>query len=479
MSGWKSLPPLPMAPPRLVVVARAGARLTREGDEGTAAHPAEELARRNGASLRAPFGRTAAHRTEAAEAGSAAGRLTSFHHVVAPPERMADLAAQFRQLDDVEAAYLKPSADVGRANAMLPAADPAPLETPDFTLRQGYLNAAPEGIDARFAWNYAGGRGSGIRILDIEGAWQTTHEDLGLDAGMLAGGRPLNDPQRRSHGSAALGVIGARPNGFGIMGIASDAELRGISPFGDDMTSAMAIHRAANLLAPGDILLIEMHRPGPRFGFDETKEGQLGFIALEWWPDDQAAIQYATARGILVVEAAGNGAENLDDAIYDANPAPPAGPFPAFWRNPFRRTQIDTGAILVGAGAPPPGTHGKSFGANCGRMPFSNFGSALDAQAWGDAVTTCGFGDLQGGDSEDQWYTDSFSGTSSAAPIVARALACMQGALRGAGLTQLGPLEARQLLRGMGTPQPGGAERIGNRPDLRAILLHRIGRPQS
>ena len=56
-----------------------------------------------------------------------------------------------------------------------------------------------------------------------------------------------------------------------------------------------------------------MHRPGPRFNF-ATRADQRGYIAVEWWPDDFAAILNATNRGIIVVEAAGNGAENLDDA---------------------------------------------------------------------------------------------------------------------------------------------------------------------
>ena len=75
-----------------------------------------------------------------------------------------------------------------------------------------------------------------------------------------------------------------------------------------------------------------------------------GTIAIEWWPDDYAAIRNAVTRGILVIEAAGNGAENLDDAIYQA----PAPGFPAGWTNPFRRSNRDSGAIVVGAGAPLP-----------------------------------------------------------------------------------------------------------------------------
>ncbi len=41
-----------------------------------------------------------------------------------------------------------------------------------------------------------------------------------------------------------------------------------------------------------------------------------GYIAMEWWKDDFEAIRFATVKGIIVVRAAGNGAEDLDEPIY-------------------------------------------------------------------------------------------------------------------------------------------------------------------
>ncbi|HYW11698.1 MAG TPA: hypothetical protein VE871_07055 [Longimicrobium sp.] len=100
----------------------------------------------------------------------------------------------------------------------------------------------------------------------------------------------------------------------------------------------------------------------------------------------------------------------------------------------------------------------------------------MDAQGWGWEVTTAGwYGDLQGGPHETRWYTDGFGGTSAAVPIVAGALACVQGALSAAGCPRLAPLEARGLLRKTGSPQQNGpagpaTQRIGNRPDVREML---------
>ena len=175
------------------------------------------------------------------------------------------------------------------------------------------------------------------------------------------------------------------------------------------------------------------------------------------------------------MEAAGNGAENLDDAIYNTRPIG----FPADWSNPFNRANRDSGAIVVGAGAPPPGTHGRDHGPDRSRLDFSNWGALVDAQGWGREVTTCGYGDLQGGLglNEDEWYTDRFSGTSSASPIVVGALGCVQGVLRAHNRTLLSPARARSLLRETGSPQedaPGrpSTQRIGNRPNLRQLLAN-------
>jgi hypothetical protein len=180
------------------------------------------------------------------------------------------------------------------------------------------------------------------------------------------------------------------------------------------------------------------------------------------------------ARGLVVVEAAGNGAENLDDALYDQAPEG----FPAGWRNPFNPANSSSEAVLVGAGAPPPGTHGRDHGPDRSRLDFSNHGRRVDTQGWGREVTTTGYGDLQGG-AETVWYTDTFSGTSSASPIVVGALASTQGILRARGLPLLTPPRAIEALRATGSPQqdaPGrpATQRIGNRPDIQALIAHLV-----
>ncbi|MFF2367334.1 S8 family peptidase [Streptomyces sp. NPDC058122] len=420
---------------------------------------------------------------QSTETGTGSGPdLALFYRLRGARSRAQELRARIAALPGIDAAYVKPGAvpatpepatwtgrstDDGRRLK-----EGAPV-TPDFTSRQGYLRPAPEGVDAYWAWQRPGGAGRGVTVIDVEGAWQLGHEDLASKLAGVVVGTPHTDLAWRNHGTAVIGVLGGDRDERGITGIVPEAVTAAASFRG--IGTAAAIHAAAERLGPGDIILVELHAPGPRFDFEE-RDSQEGYIALEWWPDDFAAVQDATSRGILVVAAAGNGGESLDDALYERRPAE----FPEWWRNPFNPSNPSSGAILVGAGAPPPGTHGRDHGPDRSRLAFSNYGARVDAQGWGREVTTTGGfwdrpGDLQGGAEEITWYTDTFSGTSSASPVVAGALAALQGMLKAAGRPPMSPERARVLLRGTGSPQqdaPGrpASQRIGSRPDIKAAV---------
>ena len=88
-------------------------------------------------------------------------------------------------------------------------------------------------------------------------------------------------------------------------------------------------------------------------------------------------------------------------------------------------------------------------------------------------VATLEYGDLQNcSDARDRHYTNQFSGTSSASPIVAGAAVILEGIARSRGGV-LTPESVRSLLRDTGTPQAGNTDKqIGPRPDLaRAIAV--------
>ena len=487
----------------LVVVAKhdLGLRATTEGVAsvtGADVSPLSALLASEGLSLEPLFGASeerlqARAAMLAAETSVEVPDLSIYYHVKAPDERLDELAERLRQTDGIEAAYVKPPAEPAefRLNDMAPRADEPPVVTPNFTARQHYLGPAVVGIDANYAATLPGGRGSGVNIIDIEWGWRFTHEDLTQGQGGVVSGTNSSILAYENHGTAVIGEFSGDRNTLGITGISPDAHVSAVSLV--THLSPQAIRIAADRLRPGDIILLEIHRPGPRAS---SGSGQFGFIAIEWWPDDFDAIRYAIGRGIVVVEAAGNGGQNLDDAIYDTRPTG----FPTSWRNPFNPANPSSGAVVVGAGLPPAGTHGRNADpfwgdvyADRGRCFFSNYGARIDAQGWGWEVTSTGYGDLQGGSDRDQWYTDEFSGTSSASPIVVGALACVQGVRRARGQALLTSAQAGQLLRATGSPQQDApsftfirnmsgtgypqnhparprTQRIGNRPNLRQLI---------
>ena len=291
---------LPRTPRELVVLAKAQAslRATPSGIEsasGANVSALSRLASEEGIELRPLFGMSEermASRVEnvAANTADAVLRMPDFYHVEAPEDQLDELASKLLATDVVDAAYVKPPAelavDAEVLNDMTPRVDAAPAATPDFTPRQIYLNAAPDGIDARYAWTLPGGRGQGVRIIDLEWGWNFGHEDLvSNQGGVVAGTNSSND----NHGTAVLGEYSGDRNDFGVTGICSEATASAVA---FSMPTATAIRMAADRLRAGDIMLLEIHRAGP----NATGVGQFGYIAVEWWPDDFAAIRYAINR---------------------------------------------------------------------------------------------------------------------------------------------------------------------------------------
>ncbi len=307
-------------------------------------------------------------------------------------------------------------------------------DTPDFSGYQGYLNDAPEGVGAWSVAGVPGAYGSTVSVMDIEGAWLWTHEDLPAPLAELGGA--VESLSWRNHGTAVLGEIRGSDNGCGVRGIAPGCAVGGSSI--EEQSVADAILNAAAAVEAGDILLIELHAPGP----NSNGSGQYGYLPMEFWQDNFDAIRTVTALGRIVCEAAGNGAQDLDDAVY---------------MNLFDRDLRDSGAIMCGA------THGSEFWP----AEFTNYGDRVDLHGWGYYVATCAYGGLQGEPlPEEEWYTEGFSGTSSASPIVVGAVASLQGMVESAYGFSLDASLVRQILVPTGTPQEEPGRHIGPRPDL-------------
>jgi len=175
--------PRSASPPELLRLTAAPAPSELFDLLGQAGQPGAEL------QLRPVFG----HRLNATAVASVdddvvapLGRYFLVEGAVDDPE---ELAGRLRELDTVEGAYVKPPVELPAVlNDMAPAADVPPARTPDFSGRQGYLAAPPAGVGAQWAHNQAGGRGANVNIIDIEGSWRFSHEDLLQHLGGLLGG---------------------------------------------------------------------------------------------------------------------------------------------------------------------------------------------------------------------------------------------------------------------------------------------------
>ncbi len=372
---------------------------------------------------------------------------------------------EFRDLDSVYNAWFvtKPLAPPQPPDYT----DPDPLNT--FQPYQRYLDAAPDGIDARFA-HELGLLGDLIKVADVEYLINPNHSDFAPVTVI----NPLIGPPTfptDDHGTAVMGVIAGYPNDFGVTGI-SPAVLKFHSPTYHTGVVNVAgaitdlLVSGGGSFVAGDVIMLEAQQAGPNY-VPANAPSQVGLVPVEWRESVFDAIETAVAQGVIVVEAASNGEEDLDDPIYTTGNG---------GHHPFEVVvgvrQKDSGAILVGSANPAGSAAARS------RRSTSNYGLRVDVQGWGSGIVTSGYGDLYPGGNppnaaeKNLWYRRSFGGTSGATPIVAGACAILQSfskRLNGFAGEVIPPDELRQLLIDTGTPQEG-TDHIGPQPDLRAAI---------
>jgi subtilisin family serine protease len=368
------------------------------------------------------------------------------------PDRVEEVVARLNRLAEVDLAYRELLATDSQYAG--PVAGTALQED------QGYLDDAPAGIGAWWAWKSLGTTPHRLTVCDLEQGWNLAHPDLAqlqpAPALYYGANRATDEQTPGDHGTAVLGQLAAAgANPLSVKGAAHEvarfvlaSHYRGLDAKDFPGTNGhVAAAVVSALLGPagdpsqlgaGDVLLLEVQR---------------ALLPTEFDPADLEAVRLAAAHGVVVVEAAGNGAVDLDRL-----------------RNPddgrtFRRGDAafrDSGAVFVGA---------ARAAVPHDRAPFSNYGSRVDCFGWGETVTTCGYGDLAG------QYTNRFSGTSSAAPIVAGAAALLQSLHKGSSDELLEPLAMRALLADPSTGTRQGANvggHIGVMPDLCAIVRDQL-----
>lgn len=312
---------------------------------------------------------------------------------------------------------------------------------------QGYLNPAPAGIDARYAWTVPGGNGAtggerGLRVIDMERGWTLEHEALAVHG--------ITDPPApgtirnasRYHGTEALGVVCARRDGLTCQGIVPSIDAVGVvSCWG--MPRPRALLAAVARLAFGDVLLIEIQTT------DQLPiEVELG---------DYVMIRLATALGIVVVELAGNRGTDLQTGTG---------------RPDIAGLHVrDSGAILVSCATstyhPISQCHEPVYvqGDRLG-----NYGDRVDCYAWGQNVGTSS-SDSSGCTLR---YVNNFNATSAAAAIIAGAALSVQGMAEARLGRRLSPWQLRALLSDPAYGTCATDPSLGVMPDLSSIARSNV-----
>jgi hypothetical protein len=325
-------------------------------------------------------------------------------------------------------------------------------------VNQRYLNDAPEGVGATWAWNTPGGDGSNMKFVDIEEGWNLSHQDL--PPGIPGPQAPGLNLRKFGHGTAVLGIVVARPNNLlDCAGIAAAAAaiVESDQEPGNVEDIPNAILRAIVQLNFGNVILIEdqySYKPDP------IKSPTISYdMPVEIDQAIRDHIRTATAIGMIVIEPAGN------SGVDFASPPPAFPSFPPLFStfpslNPSNPT---SGAIMVGSctwgynRSDLINSLGKTYNylghertaATTGHLhpgapgPASNFGNRIDCFAWGEGVTTCGDGDSGIGNAD---YTDAFGGTSSASAIIAGVVLVVQSLAETRLRFRLGPSQMRSLL---------------------------------
>jgi len=376
-------------------------------------------------------------------------QLNDFLAIDTTPARAARLVERLDGLPRLRTVYVEGG----------PRPPPGPPYEPPAEAAQ-YLEHAPIGINARWAWaNGADSVLQKIGFVDLEQGWDTHNADLS-NAGVETPPFWGRDFLFHGHGAGVLGTVVGAKNGAGLVGVAPGSRTRLTSQWRPDgsFSTMEAVARTLDATSPpmkaGDVLLLEA-TVKCRCG-DEIQDGPVEIEA-----GVRQAIISCVQAGIVVVACAGNGGVDLDACTNKEGQV----------LNRHNPGQFkDSGAIMVAA---------ATSGNTHTRCSFSNYGSRVDCYAWGEDIDMCGDGQTGG-----MTYSQGFGGTSGAGAIVAGAALLLQAWAKAHRPKPFLPSEVRKLLSDpiLNTPAtpeppdaPGGpapVRPIGVMPNLRKIIEH-------
>lgn len=369
--------------------------------------------------------------------------------------------------------------------------DPVQFSDDPESKKQFHLDPAPMGVGAREAWATAGADGSQVRLADVELGWGTDHEDLQApwrDIELIchhnmAYAESLDRATRTlaaAHGTRVLGVAVGADNAVGGLGVAPGVPSIGLAGVWQNPPAGWAPSGPLDQVEPNRAIYVEDALiAAMRWAGDggvtvlEIQRGHIQPLPAEVDPATLSVIQLLTSHKIVVLEAAGNGANDLDawsSAELEGGPR-----FGASIRTLDPTDAIgfvDSGAIMVGAIRP----HRTGDARSGRRLDSANFGRRIDCVAPAVGLHCADVTLNPMTDALVPRYTRGFGQTSGATAILAGLACSLQGARLGAGGPPIRSRELRALLIS-NTGQWAGIADIADPPSLPALIAAALGNP--
>jgi lantibiotic leader peptide-processing serine protease len=311
-------------------------------------------------------------------------------HLAAGVVAIISLIAYSQPVRADQSAVIDGATAQGLCAASYPNAPSGPDELSSCQWDMTVINTGPD------AWAHA--TGAGVKVGVIDGGVDFTHPDLAgaidvdLSCSFIYSTTPTADPQEiangdcsnkaavqdlQGHGTHVSTTIAGRINGIGIVGVAPQATIVGLKActiagfcFADSVAAALRYAGDHRL----DVVNLSLFAD-PYLYFCANDAGQRAVLL-----DLQKAARYAQQRGVVIVAAAGNEAQDLGHPTEDViSPDwPPDTEIVRTVRNDCRVTPAELpGVVTVSA-----------LGVNV-LASYSNVGTPVDVAApGGDAPQT-------------------------------------------------------------------------------------------